>query len=57
MQTQAAVAKASAGETRPAQANQAKAAPARPTANVTEMRKPQARPTAKAAFDDDEIPF
>ncbi len=54
---QAAAARASAGDSRTAPANQAKAAPAKPATNVTEMRKPQARPTGKAAFDDDEIPF
>ena len=54
---QAQAARAGAGETRTAPATQAKAAPPRPTANVTEMRKPQSRSTAPAAFDDDEIPF
>jgi single-strand DNA-binding protein len=48
---QAAAAKASAGETRNVQASQPQATAA------TEVRKPQARPSAKAAFDDDEIPF
>ena len=55
--SQAAVAKASASDSRAVQANQVKAASVRPSANVTEVRKPQAHPTAKAAFDDDEIPF